>query len=202
MGKAGLLLAGLLLLGAGVQNWFAYDSVYWDDLRFPASIVRLGAGSGTSADRDTDGTILFSGTQDEEAHITAQMPHGYVTGTNIEVHFHWAKTTSAAGDVCFRVDYDCKDIAETFTNALGTTISAAYEVDDSDTAWKHAYMDASFDPAFTGVSGICIMRLWRDVSGDGASCLDTYEVDVKLYEFDIHYQMDQPGSVGEVTKYQ
>ena len=197
-----VFLASVVLLTAGMQGWFAYNATYWTDVRFPASEAGLGGSNAPDVEASL-GYDLFDNVQDEEVFFQVQLPHSYVLGTEIEAHVHWAKSTSAGGDVCWRVDYECKDIGETFANSLGTTISLTYEVDDADTAYLHAIADLTMgDPGFSGVSGMCIMRLWRDVSGDGASCADDYAADAILYEFDIHYQFDQPGSVSEWLKFQ
>ena len=68
-------------------------------------------------------------------------------------------------------------------------------IDDADTAFLNAYAQVTItDPGFSGTSGMCLTRLWRDVSGDD------YAADAIVYEFDIHYQRDQPGSRTEFTK--
>jgi hypothetical protein len=162
----------------------------------PANVARIGSGAGNAADIHNLGYLLFDTAQDEEAFYIMQMPHGYKLGTAMEAHVHWAKSTSAGGDVVWKVDYECTDIGETFNNALGTTLTLTYETDDGDTAYLHAYADATLaDPGFSGVSGICVLRLWRDVSEDD------YAADAIVYEFDIHYQMDAPGSYAETGKW-
>ncbi len=200
--KTTILLASVVLLTAGFQNWNAYNNVYWCDIRFPASEAGLGGSNAPDVEPNL-GYDLFDNVQDEEVFFQAQMPHSYKLGTAIKAHVHWAKSSSAGGDVCWRVDYECGDIGETYANSLGTTISLTYEVDDADTAYLQALASLTMgDPAFSAPSGMCIMRLWRDVSGDGASCADDYAADAILYEFDIHYQMDQPGSISEMLKFQ
>ena len=186
------VVVGLL----GFQNWAVYDGAYWDDLRFPANVIISGPGAGNAADRSLFGTLLFASNQDEEAFLTVQMPHGYVQGTNFIPHVHWSKTTAAGGDVVWKMDYDCKDKGETFTGALGTTATFTYVIDDADTAHLNAKaaISGGFDPGFSIVSGMCIIRIWRDVSEDD------YAADAELYEFDIHYQIDQPGSRSELVK--
>jgi hypothetical protein len=107
--------------------------------------------------------------------------------------------------VCWAVDWECKDIGETFTNSPAT-VGLEYVTDDSDTAYKHAYADMasnSFDPACSGVSCVCLFRIWRDV--DGGSCsgtpsADDYGADAILYEFDVHIKYDTIGSQSETSK--
>ena len=168
--------------------------IFWDDLRFPAGIA--GRGGAAPADVDVNmGYLLFATNIDEDAFFQIQMPHGYVLGTDLEAHVHWAKSTSAVGDVLFRLSYECADRGEVFTNSLGTTIDFVYFIDDDDTAYKHAIAAVTLtDPGFSGTSGMCIARLWRDVSGDD------YAADAIVYEFDVHYQRDQPGSGTQRTK--
>jgi hypothetical protein len=187
------LLAAVVL---ALQTWGGFGGVYWDDVRAPANVVLVGIGAGNAADRSLFGTLLFDTAQDEEGFVVMQLPHGYVGGTNIIPHIHWGKTTSAAGDVSFKLDYDCKDIGETFTGALGTTASFTYVIDDGDTDGLHAHAEVTggFDPGFSGLSGICIFRIWRDVSDDD------YAADAELFEFDVHIQMNKPGSQQETVK--
>jgi len=162
--------------------------IFWGDLRFPAGVA--GRNGADPADVSaTMGYLLFSNVIDEDAYYQIEMPHGYVLGTDLEVHIHWAKSTSAAGDVLFRLSYECADRGETFGNSLSTTIDLAYFIDDDDTAFKQAIAEVTLtDPGFSGISGMCITRLWRDVSGDD------YAADAIVYEFGVHYQTDQPGS--------
>jgi hypothetical protein len=178
---------------AEAQRWDHWE--YWDDVRMPATVALVGQGAGNAADQDTLGYLLFDTAQDEEAFFTMQMPHGYKYGSDMEAHVHWAKSTSAGGDVVFKIDYECADIGETFTNSLGTTLTLTYEIDDSDTAFKHAYADTTlFNPGFSGVSGMCLMRLWRDVSEDD------YAADAIVYELDVHFISDTVGSTNELSK--
>ena len=193
-----IVFVSIVVFDAKAQH--GWDT-YYDDLRFPANVARVGAGAGNAADIDLLGYLLYDNVQDEEAFFIAQFPHGYEYGSTVGAHVHWAKSTSAANDVCWRVDYDCKDIGETFTGSLGTTLSLGYVIDDADTANLHALAGYDFDPAFDSVSGICIFRVWRDVSGDGGTCADDYAADAILYEFDLHVKSDRTGSRNLYTKW-
>jgi len=199
--RLNLVIPGIFVFAVALfsaSEWTHFE--YWDDLRFPPGIA--GRGGAAPADIDaTMGYLLFATNQDEDIFVQIQMPHSYKMGTALQAHVHWAKSTSAAGDVCWRISYECADIGETFGNTLGTTLSMTYEVDDSDTAYKHAYAKVEMaDPGFSGVSGMCMARIWRDVSGDGAGCDDDYAADAILYEFDIHYLSDTVGSELETSK--
>jgi hypothetical protein len=176
-----------------------YEDAFWEDIIAPVTSILIGVGAGTAADRDTDGSLLFATGADEEAFIYLQMPHKYKLGTNIVPHVHWSKTTSAGGDVCWRIDYECRDIGEAFSGT--STVSMSYAEDDNDTAEVHALATVTgFDPAISALSAICKFRLWRDVSGDGGTCTDDYGEDARLLEFDVHYQMDRPGSLSQFVK--
>lgn len=170
------------------------NAVFWDDLRFPPGIV--GRGSAAPADIDaTMGYLLFATNQDEDVFVQAQMPHGYILGSDLVAHAHWGKSTSASGTVAWKISYECADMGETFTNSLGTTLALAESVSDSDTAYKQALAQGTMsDPDFSSTSGMCMIRFWRDVSEDD------YAADAILYEFDLHYQSDQRGSETQTTK--
>lgn len=170
---------------------------WWEDLVFPPSTLNNAVG--TPPDVASDGTLLFAANVTEEVFIQAQMPHKWLEGSEIEPHVHWAKTTSAAGGVVWKIDYDWKNVGETYTGSLGTTLalSDTEGFTNDDTAHKHSIYAADITDATKTVSSIMLIRLYRDHDDAG----DTYGADVKLYQFDIHYMIDQPGSYGEYTKW-
>lgn len=197
LGLLFLIFAGIFVLAnSQVEINPALYGVYWDDLRFPPGIA--GRGGAAPADVDANmGYLLFASNQDEDVFFQMQMPHGYKFGTDLRPHVHWAKSTSAVGDVVWKLSYECADMGEVYTNSLGTTVTMTYVVDDEDTAFLNAYASTTMvNPKFSKTSGMCIMRLWRDVSDP-----DDYGADAILYEFDVHYQMDIPGSIGELLKW-
>lgn len=168
----------------------------WDDLRAPATALNLPGGA-NDADRDAnDGTFLFSAITTEQILAVLQMPHGWKEESAIKPHVHWSKTTSAAGGVAWTLEYKWFDVGDAHGSYSSPVLATEAQPDD-DTADQHAI--ATFgEVAGTGmlISSIFIARITRD--HDHAS--DTYAADARLYEFDIHYQIDDRGSAQEFIK--
>jgi hypothetical protein len=169
----------------------AYEP-HWEDLRFPASSINP---PGAESDPDVDttyGTLLFSGTATEVIFVQVQLPHGRKYGSEIRPHVHWAKTTSAAGGVYWKLDYRWSRIGEVMDAAWTTIGGSTPDVSDDDTAEKHALTPlGTIDGTDAELSDMLICKLSR--VHDNAA--DTYEADVRLLEFDFHVQIDAPGSV-------
>ena len=173
---------------------------YWDDLRFPATAVNP-PGAVSDPDVDTDnGTFLFSATTTERIALIAQMPHGWLEGSLISPHVHWSKTTSASGDVAWQIEYQIAGVNAVFPGSWTSEIvyNTVAGTPDTDTVDKH--LISSFtDIDMTGelLSTVILFRISR-IGGDSG---DTYGADARLYEFDVHYQIDGVGSALEFIKY-
>jgi hypothetical protein len=171
----------------------------WDDMRFPASAANP-PGLASDPDYDTtNGGWLFDAVSTELLFFQAQMPHGWKEGTDIHPHVHWQKTTSAAGDVYWQLDYKKAPIAGVMDAAFTTlsTTSTVPGTPDNDTADEH--LISAFDWIDMGgneISDMFVFKLSR-IGGNGA---DTYGADVRLLEFDIHYQINSQGSGREFIK--
>lgn len=173
----------------------------WDDQRFPAAAVNP-PGLGSDPDFDSlNGGWLFAAGSTELLFIAAQLPHAWKVGTDLEGHVHWQKTTSAGGNVLWRLSYKwapkaaVMDVA--FTDLDASTVISA--TPDNDTANEHLITDfADISGTGKGISDMLMMKIAR-IGGDGA---DTYGADARLLEFDIHYMLtaDQPGSASEYVK--
>jgi len=171
----------------------------WDDLQFPAAAINPpGLGSDPGYDT-TNGGYLFDANSTELLFFQAQMPHGWREGSSIRPHVHWQKTTSAAGNVYWQLDYKKTPIGSVMDGAF-TTLFNTSTVDgtpDNDTANEHL-ITALGDIDMTGneLSDMLVMKLSR-IGGNGA---DTYGADARLLEFDIHYEIDGFGSGREFIK--
>lgn len=164
----------------------------WEDLRFPVqSINPAGTAKPPSIDTTTyPGTLLFSDSSDNHIAGTAQMPHGWEYGSAISPHIHWSKTTADGSEL---------DVAWKFRFALcaigsaPTAFSSWFDhtlVAGDLTTLEVQNLSVFPEITMTGYTGSCLL-LWemmRDVSED------TYGENARLYEFDIHYQIDKLGS--------
>lgn len=171
-----------------------YDLLHqprYDDLRFPAtSFNPPGLASDPGLDT-TDGTFLFSPTATELLFATVQFPHETVF-TVCHPHIHWAKTTSAAGDVVWYYRYKTARIGQVISSYSGYT-SATTAVYDDDTALRHLITPLpEIDLEALGFvrSDTLIIEFGR-IGGD---VLDTYAANAKFLEFDIHTQSTGVGS--------
>ena len=177
---------------------FNATSTLFDDLRFPATAINP-PGAASDPDWDaSDGGWLFDAGSTEVLYVIGQLPHRYKEGSTLYPHVHWEKTTSAAGDVMWRLRYNWSRINEVrtgLTTISETSVTAG--TPDTDTADKHlitAFPDIS--GTGSGISDMLVMRLERV----GGNASDTYGADARLIEFDIHYELDTGGSRQEFIK--
>lgn len=173
----------------------------WEDLRFPATAVNP---PGQASDPDvelTSGLLLFAAAGTELVYVFVQMPHAWKEGSAISPHVHWQKTTSAAGNVLWRLRYKHAPLAGVMDAAWSAPLDITTPVagtPDTDTADYH--MLSSFDPDID-MTGYPISHcILFEVSRIGGDALDTYGADARLLEFDIHYQIDSAGSTQLFTK--
>jgi hypothetical protein len=169
---------------------------YWDDLKAPATAINPpGAAADPDVSADT-GLLLFDAAATEVCFITMQMPHGWVEGSVIVPHVHWHKTTSAAGTVAWRLRYRYSNPRAVMSAWSDPITATPTPVADEDTAEKHAI--STFGNVQYTDGKISMMWLF-ELARVGSA--DTYAADAELLEFDIHYQISQPGSALQWTKY-
>ena len=168
-------------------------SADWDDLRFPATAINPPGQAGDPDFDTTNGTWLFDAGGTELIYLMAQMPHAWKEGSIIKPHIHWYKTTSAAGNVMWQMDYKKFPIGEV-GDAAFTTLTATTTVSgtpDNDTAQEHLLTSfADIDMTGLTLSDMLLMKISRI----GANAADTYGADCALMEFDIHMQINTLGS--------
>lgn len=176
-----------------------YHDDYWDDLRFPATAVNP-PGLGSDPDFDTtNGGYLFDASSTELVFFAAQMPHQWREESTIRPHVHWQKTTSATGNVYWRMEYKwapkntVMDAAFTTLNVT-STVSATPDTDEADKHLISSFGDIT--ASGKGLSDMLMIKISR-IGGDAA---DTYNSDCRLLEFDIHYRSNSLGSVAEFAK--
>lgn len=172
----------------------------WDDLRFPSQGINP---PGAAADPDletTTGLWLFAAAGTETLAGVAQLPHAWKEESTIKPHVHWQKTTSAAGNVLWRLDYEVVANGAVAPMAYGSQIDSASPVSgtpDGDTA-NEVLITSLGDIDMSGKLISCLI-LWK-LSRIGGDASDTYGADARLLEFDIHYEIDSRGSIQEFTK--
>lgn len=179
---------------------FRLTNTSWDDLRFPAQGINP---PGAASDPDlesTTGLLLFGTVGTETIAGVAQMPHTWKEGTAVVPHVHWQKTTSAAGNVLWQLDYEVVSNGAIAAMDYGTQLQVTESVDgtpDNDTA-NEVLISSFGEVAMTGEVISCLV-FWK-LSRIGGDALDTYGADARLLEFDIHYEVDAHGSDEQFTK--
>jgi len=169
---------------------------YWDDLRFPASGLNP-PGPLNAPDTDADtGLLIFSNNASDVIAGLAQMPHAWIEGSTIEPHVHWVQPS--AGDVVWQLEYRLMPaIGGAFPSEWVTVTSTNQRSTYPGSGdWVQITKFPSIDMTGFKISAMVLFKLTR-LGGD---VLDTVANDIKLLEFDIHYQVDAPGSNFEFTK--
>lgn len=181
----------------GARETMYFPQPQWDDIRFPASGINP-PGAVSDPDRDTDdGLLRFDPASTEVIAIQVIFPHSHKHGTLIRPHVHWMKTTDAAGDVVWKLEWKAADPNETFPGWQSQTVSETVSGTPGGAHQNHVISEfAPISLNATGVAPALLMKLSR-VGGDAA---DTYGADAKLIEFDIHHLIDTWGSGGEFIK--
>jgi hypothetical protein len=170
------------------------DATVWEDLRFPATQIRVNPAT-LKPDFDEDNIgYLFAPASTETVLVIAQMPHGWKLESTIEPHVHWSPTTTGTGNVLWRLEYKWVSINGSNPGTWTTVDLLAAAGGES---LKHQISGfTGLDGTGKGLSSIISMKLSR-VGGDAT---DTYAADALLKEFDIHYEIDTMGSREELVK--
>jgi hypothetical protein len=168
------------------------DGTAWEDLRAPATGINPAGSVAPPAVNTTDGSLTFS-TSDAIC-VWFQLPHQWKEGTDLHLHIHWSKSTSASGTVNWQTKYKWANIGDTMP-AFSSLVSGTVKISDDDTADQHALLEFP-DISGTGktISSMLCVYLIRTASGD------TYGADANLYEVDVHYECNGIGSKTEYTK--
>lgn len=165
----------------------------WEDLRFPASAINP-PGAVSDPDRSTDtGCLLFDASGTEVVVIQAQLPHDLLHEFPLIPHVHWTKTTDAAGDVLWRLQYKWYPV-DAVGDAEWTVLTVSTPVPgtpDTDEAEKHLIsVFGEIDIRTRRKSDMLVMAIAR--LGGGAE--DTYAADAQLLEFDCHQMLRGAGT--------
>ena len=178
---------------------FELLTTFWDDMRMPATAINP---PGLASDPDfdtTNGGWLFGATGTELLFLAVQIPHTWKEGTELRPHVHWQKTTSASGNVYWQFEYKKAPIGQVMDSAF-TTLSSSTTMTatpDNNLAGEHLMTQFStIDMTGGEISDMFLIKLSR-IGGNSA---DTYGADVRLLEFDIHYESDGFGSLDIGTK--
>jgi len=123
----------------------------------------------------------------QELFFTAQLPHSWVEGSEIEPHVHYVRPVNDTGTVVWGLEYTWENMNDVFAN---TTTIFTY---DSQLSKRDKQIYQSFgliEGTGKKVSSMLVCRIFRDA----ANPKDTYNHDVGLLEVDFHIKSNSLGS--------
>lgn len=130
-----------------------------------------------------------SGPKDHELFFEAQMPHAYRPGTLIKPHVHWCKTTAAAGDVNWGLEFTWTNVG----GSIGSTTIVKNTVANVATPGNKQHVVtnlADVSGPTKRESSIFLCRIFREQS----SAEDTYPDNAALLSVDIHFENEKLGT--------
>lgn len=167
----------------------------WEDLRFPAPIIRLGGASPPTATAYRGGQVLaFADNVDNIIYLITQLPHSWEEGTDIVPHIHWTPEVAGGGggaeNVKWDLTYSWANIDGTFP--AETTITVTRDV-QNDAINEHLLTNfAAINGIGQTFSSCLIISLKRDTG-----VANNYGSDAYLVEFDIHYMRNRAGTFNQ-----
>jgi hypothetical protein len=172
----------------------------WEDLTFPVTGINPPGGDADPTLDPADGLYSFSATATNTLAMVIQTQHAMIEGGSLRFHCHWKKTTSAAGNVLWRLAYQLPDKVTrvypgTFTELDASTVAAGTPDDDTaeqELITQFAAIDLSGHRISTNIH-----IMFSRIGGDSA---DTYAAAAKLLAVDAHVQRDGLGSNEEYSR--
>lgn len=162
-----------------------YRDTFYDDLRFPFTRDKQGQSSKPDFDFTNLGLLFPSGDDTEVVYLIAQLPHKYKLGTNLLPHLHYVQDEATLPT--FKMDYrwykNGGGPTESFTTITATENVFSYS---SGSILQIVHFPEVVGSAVDTVSSFLDIKIYRDDSDIAG--------DVLVKEFDIHYEIDFPGS--------
>lgn len=136
----------------------------------------------------------FSPTQVNVLYFTAQLPHSYKEGSNIEFHIHLVYPDNLTGYSIWYFSYSWANIDGTFAAASSVTANITSPAVTN----KHqmAGITTSINGAGKTISSVLLCSIQRL----GNASEDSYASEIYLISADFHYLKDSTGSTTETTK--
>lgn len=183
-----------------VVAWFQFNE---NSLTTVDNFCTLGAGQDMTLSADTGWTTglvstgsaglflarrAFSPTVRQVVHFSLQTPHGYKEGSDMDLHVHWSKKDSVAGDVCWKAYYSGAAIGGVF--AVPQLLETAGGDTSTDGRHNMTILGDIDGSNLTTVSNMIDLVLWREPTDP----TDTYPGDAYFNETDSHIELVMQGS--------
>jgi hypothetical protein len=175
----------------------------WDDLRAPATALRLDSAATRYSFDSTNVGVLFNDDArytEEQITVLFQMPHRWKLNSEVRLHFHWIQNQNASPNWlgAYRYYGNNQCCPSTWVEVAAITPEFTYTSGDL----SQVNRIANFTPANLDLSGMVEIKFWRDtanLSGKFAGA-DPYVGQALLKEIDLHYKIDGTGSLYEREK--
>lgn len=170
-----------------------YQDTFWDDLRVPAVQVNLSGPAAAPAYNAAEITLDFSATQINTVQFDFQLPHTYKEGTDVIFHAHFKPSTANAGDIVWEHKVRWSNVGDV-VGAFATTsqTEAAAGVEDEHDIGASKTLDGA-GKRISSVIQLQLQRLGNDVA-------DSFTGLVQALSFDLHFQINTPGSREPLAK--
>lgn len=122
-------IAGAWVIIASFAPTFPTNANNWEDLRFPASAIRVGGASPATEQAYRGGIVLsFASNIKQYAYMVAQLPHSRIDDSDLLCHIHWTTPVAgmggAAENVKWDLTYSWADIFDTFPVQSSDSLTA------------------------------------------------------------------------------
>jgi hypothetical protein len=205
----GFAVVSIILLSAigctcGVSNGYIYNNCssnlplctpVYDDLAVSMINAKVPvANAPTWRDYLQTQVPAFSSSQVNVLYFSAQLPHSYKEGTNLEFHIHLVYPDSNGKNSVWYFSYSWANIGDDFPAPTTTTVG----IPSPANADNHRLSEivASIDGTGKTISSVLlcsIQRLGNDLE-------DTYDNEIYLISSDFHFQADTLGSSAMLAK--
>lgn len=172
------------------------DEPRWEILSVPSQTIVL-PGTADPGRESATGSLLFDSATTETVYTLISIPRGWETSTAVSPTAHWTKTTSATGDVAWRIRHKVTPLGSTIPSwSTADTVTATLNT-DNDTADEHLATEFTDVAVADPDPGTVILF---ELSRLGADSGDTYGADARLLSFDVLFRHQDKGSRKEWMK--
>jgi len=174
-------------------NFYTYA---WDDVSIAMANVRSPASLAPTWTSYLQSQVpAFSPTQVNVLYFSAQLPHSYKEGTNIEFHVHLVYPDANVGNSTWYLSYSWANFGEDFPVASSVTV---YDVAAPAVANRHQLV--SLAPSINGAGKKVSSVLLCSIQRLGNTIEDNYPSEIYLVSGDFHIIKDTIGSRSESVK--
>lgn len=185
-----------LIIDTGTGNTVVFEPPVWTDLSIAMAQARTPASlAPTWTPYKGSQVPAFSASQVNVLYFSAQLPHSYKEGTDLEFHIHIAYPDAVAGNSVWYFTYSWANVGDPF---LAPSDSGQVIIASPGVADQHdlAELITVINGAGKTISSVLLCSIQRTgTHGD-----DNYGNVIYLVSGDFHFQMDTLGSRTELLK--